>query len=309
VSRSFVSGLIQSAAGSLNGSSVASLRHLAFGSYAYSSRNPLTVQEERRGDSGLYLSRLSFQKRTGERFAGLFVRPRAEGVYPCALLLHALSSDKETMIQHFGRALADRGYAALALDANLHGERRRGCNYDALSPWQYLELLRESIIEYRQAMDYLALREDVDAQRTGLLGYSLGAMMGSVLAGVDARVKACVFMVGGDMVREHLGRVPAVLRGVLNNVSPANFVQKIAPRPVFFINGTQDTVVPRSAAEAFHAAARDPKEVLWTDAGHILPPVAALQGVEWLSGRFGEMRTAPAVAKRGYGLAMEHARC
>ncbi len=285
VEGSFGSGLARSVIENLKTTSPRVVGRLVLGRpYGYSRRRPLTVREEARSDARHSLVRLSFQRDGEERFAGLLMRPRAKEPCPCALLLHPLSSDKETMISHFGHVLADRGFASLALDANLHGERRRP-RAEPLGPIEYLDLLRESVIEYRQAMDHLATRGELDTSRLGLLGYSLGAMMGAVLAGVDSRVRASVFMVGGDLVREHVRRVPPVLQGVLNSVSPAHFVARVSPRPVLFINGTQDTVVPRRAAEIFHRAAREPKEVFWADAGHILPPEAALRGVDWLQTR------------------------
>jgi uncharacterized protein len=254
--------------------------------YAYSAGDPLIVTEEPRADPDYRLSRLSFSMGNRHQFSGLLLRPQTEGPHAGVLLLHALSSDKEAMIRGFGRALAARGIAALALDAHLHGERK-GSSTEPLGPLEYLDLARESIVEYRQALDYLETRADVDGHRIGLLGYSLGAMMGAILAGVDKRVKASVLMVGGDMVRASLSHIPPFLRGQLEWASPANFVSQISPRPVFFINGKWDDTVPRAAAELLHGAARQPKQVLWADAGHILPPEVAALGVEWLVEQLG----------------------
>lgn len=259
--------------------------------YDYPAGVPLRVTEQIRDDPDHYLSRLIFHKPDGHAFSGLFVRPRAEGSFPCALLLHALSSDKEAMIRLFGRELSARGVAALALDAHLHGERK-GSSTGPLGPLEYLNLARETIVEYRQALDYLQTRPDVDGGRVGLLGYSMGAMMGAILAGVDGRVKACVLMVGGDMVRASLPYIPVFLRELLDSVSPSRFVGRISPRPVFFINGKWDTTVPRDAAVILHQAAGEPKQVLWADAGHLLPPDAGEQGVDWLVERL--QRNGPA---------------
>jgi len=249
--------------------------------YRYNTSRPPTVTEATERDPEHRLSRLSFRKPDGQSFSGLLMRPQATGMYPCVLLLHALSSDKDAMIRLFGRPLAERGLASLALDAHLHGERRSAASAQ-LGPMEYLKLARESIVEYRQALDYLKNHPDVDSARVGLLGYSLGAMMGSILAGVDERVQACVFMVGGDMVHVYRPHVPVFLRGLLEPVSPANFVARISPRPVFFINGTRDATVPREAATHLHEAAGEPKRILWADAGHILPPEVAAEGVDWL---------------------------
>jgi fermentation-respiration switch protein FrsA (DUF1100 family) len=252
--------------------------------YAIPGGGPATVTEESLPDPEHTLVRLRLRKPDGHSFSGLMIWPRGERVVPCALLLHALSSDKETMIRLFGRPLAERGIGALALDAHLHGERQPP-TAQPLQPLQYLDLARESVIEYRQALDYLETRSDVDRERLGLLGYSLGAMMGTILSGVDERVKACALLVGGDLVQTALPQLPGFLRAALGPVSPASFAPHISPRPVLFINGKWDTVVPREAAVALHQAAREPRQVIWVDAGHILPPEAAARGVDWLEQR------------------------
>jgi len=249
--------------------------------YTYRRDQKHQVTPEVLPDCEFHVARWQFGKPGAGAHIGLFIRPAAEARYPCALLLHALSRDKDEMILHFGRALAAKGVAALALDAHLHGERRSG-GAQTLSPLDYLNGARDTIIEYRQAIDYLGSRSDIDASRIGLLGYSLGAMMGCILAGVDQRVRACVFLVGGDIVVTHREHVPALVRPMLDPVSPSLFVSHISPRPVLFINGKWDNKVTRASAELLHHAAREPKEILWADCGHILPEDVARQGVDWL---------------------------
>jgi fermentation-respiration switch protein FrsA (DUF1100 family) len=46
------------------------------------------------------------------------------------------------------------------------------------------------------------------------------------------------------------------------------WVAGIAPRPVLFVNMNGDETVSRAASEALHAAAREPKQVMWFDGGH-----------------------------------------
>lgn len=245
-------------------------------------REPLPrVREEQVEDPGLHLARWHFQGGRGASHTGLFIRPLPVGRYPCVLLLHALSRNKDEMIRHFGRALAARGIAALALDAHLHGERSRG-SAEGLTPLDYLNGARDTIIDYRQAIDYLETRPDVDTSRLGLLGYSLGAMMGCILAAVDSRIGASVFLVGGDIVRTYRGQVPVFLRGMLDPVSPSLFVGHIAPRPVLFINGRRDQKVSHESAELLHHAAGEPREIRWAECGHVLPEAEARYGVEWL---------------------------
>ena len=242
-----------------------------------------TVKEEAKQDADHFLQRLALTSASGETVPALFRRPKTDGIYPCVLLLHGLGSKKEDMSSMFGRALADKGIASLALDAPDHGERKpAGAQPPAQNPMRFLQVMRGGITDYRIAVDYLKTRKDVDSARIGLLGYSMGAMMGSILSGVDDRVKATVLCVGGDVVRSFADRIPPAFREQAETVAPSNFVGHISPRPVLMINGKQDQLVNEVAAKALHDAAKDPKEIIWADAGHMLPPAIAAKGIDWL---------------------------
>lgn len=244
---------------------------------------PPTVREEARADADYLLQHLSFTNAKGQMVSGLFLRPKKDGVYPVALLLHGLGSDKETMIKFFGRPLAAQGYACLALDANLHGERRAAADAKANAfDIVFKDIARGGVLDYRQALTYLATRRDVDSPRIGLLGYSMGAMMGSILAGVDERVKASVLCVGGDPIRPALAIVPEKVKGQVEVSSPSNYIGHVAPRPVFFINGTQDTTIRPDAAKRLQEACGEPKTILWVETGHRIGEEAAKKGVAWL---------------------------
>jgi uncharacterized protein len=82
----------------------------------------------------------------------------------------------------------------------------------------------------------------------------------------DARVRAAALAVGGA------GLGP-------KSIDPVAHIGAFAPRPLLFVNATRDERIPRKAAEALHGAARDPKEVLWFDAGHSDLPGRALKAM------------------------------
>ena len=44
---------------------------------------------------------------------------------------------------------------------------------------------------------------------------------------------------------------------------------RITPRPFVMVNGLEDESVPRACVELLHAAAGEPKELLWVPGGHI----------------------------------------
>lgn len=253
--------------------------------HAYSLKAPLAVREEPREDAeykDYKLWHVSFPNLKGQAVPGLFLRPKAEGVYPCVLILHGMTSDKETFVRYFGRPLAERGIASLAIDADLHGERRDKNAPASFDPLTLGQILRGGVVDNRLALDYLKTRADVDGKRIGLFGYSMGAMMGAVVSGVDERLAAAVLCVGGDPVRRYAGMVPGAMRSEVEAISPSNYIGHISPRPVFLINGTRDTIMPEADARLLQNAAREPKRILWADAGHILPEEAVAPGLDWL---------------------------
>src|SRR5438552_2447811 len=93
--------------------------------YDFDGKPAGSVKVEPKDDAEYLLQHISFTNARGSSIPGLFLRPKAEGVYPCVLLLHGWTSSKEVMMERFGKALAAKGIASLALDAEHHGERNQ----------------------------------------------------------------------------------------------------------------------------------------------------------------------------------------
>jgi hypothetical protein len=244
----------------------------------------LEVKEESLPDEEFVRTHLTFTDAKGGRVTGLLLRPKGDGPFPVALLLHGLGSEKEVMMRGFAPALVRRGIACLALDAELHGERKVA-GRSPREPLVFAQVLRTTVVDYRQALAYLGTRKEIDAKRVALLGYSMGAMTGAILAGVDERVSAAVLCVGGDPVRLALPTLPEAIRPLAQTVSTSNYVGHISPRPVLFLNGKQDTTMPEAAVRPYLEAAREPKTAVWFESGHMLPPAAIKQGLDWLTDR------------------------
>lgn len=249
--------------------------------YAYNAKKPLRVKEELKHSDTAYMVHLQIEGPDGKMAPGVFMRPKADGVYPVVLLLHGLTSDKETMLNIFGKPMVEQGVAVLALDAPYHGERKDP-KVNPSQPTVFPGVVQQGCREWRRGLDYLATRKDVDMKHVGLLGYSMGSMMGSILGGVDNRISAFSLCVGGDPVLPAAEQLPMMLRDVVYASSPSLYIGHIAPRPLLMLNGRHDTTMPEAASKRLYTAAHEPKQQLMYDCGHILTPEAGMKAVTWI---------------------------
>lgn len=266
--------------------------------YAYDATVDLNAREDEPVQSGPCLvQQVSFDGADGERVPGVLYRPIGEDRPRCVLFLHGYGGKKEHALLA-ATVLLPQGFAVMAIDARLHGEREEP-GKALLSPESLADgrPLVNTVIDNRRAIDYLQSREDLNAEDLGLVGVSMGGILGGVLAAVDERVDAAALLVAGgrwDLVAansEHpsarrirsLGLSPEQIQQVTATVDPVNFVGHISPRPVLMVNGEQDMIIPKACAEALHAAAADPKQVIWYDGGHADVPLDVIATVvRWL---------------------------
>ncbi len=129
--------------------------------------------------------------------------PGSEKV-PALVCLHPLASDKETF-DYALRRYREAGYATLCVDLPAHGELQQGGRLRADSEWVGL-----------LALEALADHADIDADRIGVLGGSLGAFYALRVAARSSKAKVCIaFAAPFDLGA--LG--PAMVPGIIHNFS------------------------------------------------------------------------------------------
>ncbi|MCC2672419.1 MAG: hypothetical protein K0Q72_4891 [Armatimonadetes bacterium] len=258
-------------------------------------RVALAAQVQTLEGSGAFIrEKVFFQSEPGQRVAMLVVRPRdaAPRKRPVVVLLHGTRGRKEGM-EPWLVDLAQRGFVACATDARWHGELAAGDYEEAIirayrtgqgHPWLY-----ETVTDTIAALDYLQTRPDVDGDRIGMLGISMGGMNTYLTAAVDPRVKVAVPCIGvtsfgyqvehglhaarcatlprfHQVVAESLGETevtPRVARAAWDKVLPGitgkldcpRLLEAIAPRPLLILNGEDDPRCPIESVRQCHAAA------------------------------------------------------
>lgn len=260
----------------------------------YEATAPLRAQLTRRNDAEgkpLPLYNLSFAGGGDARVPAIVSVPnippgaKAAGKRPAVLLLHGLGGDKN-QLQALAMLLNGKGFLTLAIDIAGHGERPK-VNGKPIGE-QDLAGMRtvaaQTVQDLRRAVDYLSTRDDVDAARIGLVGVSLGGVLGARLLTEEPRIAAAsLWVAGGDWgtlittsahpfakrFRESGESDPVKIRAALADVDPVPAISRAAPRPLHFLTGASDDVVPRACSDALFAAAREPKERTILPGGHI----------------------------------------
>jgi fermentation-respiration switch protein FrsA (DUF1100 family) len=70
-------------------------------------------------------------------------------------------------------------------------------------------------------------------------------------------------------------------------IEPIRFVAHASPTALLLQNGGLDNLVPVADAQALHAAAPEPRTVLWYEAGHGLDQRAVVDRLDWLREEIG----------------------
>jgi dienelactone hydrolase len=255
--------------------------------YDYNAAAPDVKENPVANDKAMEI-KLSFTGPGGKPVSGVFLRPKGDGTYPCALVAHGLTQNKEAALSMFGNDLVAKGIAVLALDAPGHGANEPP-NKKYWTKNVITIAIHEGDRNYRRALDYLATRPDVDMDHVGLLGYSMGAIMGSILGAVDDRITAFALCVGGDPFLPIAKATPDdKTRNSILQVCPSLFIGHIKSHPIIMFNGLTDVVVVPPAAKLLQAAAPQPKQVVWYNGGHDTPQAIRTRAVEWLANKLKE---------------------
>jgi dienelactone hydrolase len=186
----------------------------------------------------------------------------------------------------FASELAKRGFVVIAIDMFYWGERRMWLpndppawrERDTMTAEQVTAFHRRSseqtwlvgtglfeagitwsglmFMDDIRTVDYLVSRPEVDPNRIGCCGLSVGGFRSAHLAGLDARIKAAV-VVGwmstyGDMLQSHLTSIGPmkIIPGLYQSMDLPDVVAMNCPGALMIINGTQDALFPLPGVHA-----------------------------------------------------------
>lgn len=232
---------------------------------------------------GLRFEDVTFPSLDGVQLKGWFLQAgtgqRGEQLRrPAIVICHGLGASKAD----FTELAADpvrAGFHVLLFDFRAHGESK-----GFRTSFGYLEQR-----DLEGALRFLKARPEVDPERIGAYGFSMGGAVVILTAAKDKAIKAVVsdsaFTSLEDQIDRvvtsfyHLPRIPfyslahwiydLYFGGCLEKVSPVSIIAKLSPRPILLIAGQSDDRMTAMDAQRLFEAASQPKE-LWVvpGAGH-----------------------------------------
>lgn len=208
--------------------------------------------------------------------------------FPCVILLHYWGATDNQAVIRLGRRLNEKGIGAAILTLPHHMRRaapgsRSGLAAIQPDPASIRENMTQAVFDVKRLIDWLQTNPDINDEKIGLAGVSLGGIVGALSTGVDSRIAAAAFLLaGGDLahllfnssvtveVRRELRRKgidEADLRKELQPIEPLNYARPDLGPTVLVVGAKFDNVVPvpdtEKLIEAWH-----PGTVVTLDTGH-----------------------------------------
>ncbi len=277
-------------------------------------RVPLDVRVMEEHDEAAYVRRkISFATEPGDRTSAWLLLPKgATGKRPAMLCLHQttpIGKDEPAGLGghenlHYAKELAEGGYVTLAPDYPNFGD-----DHVDVYKLGYESASMKGIWNHLRAVDLLESLPEVDAERMGVIGHSLGGHNAIFAALFDERLKAVVtscgfnafaYYYGGDIRGwSHAGYMPRLKSVYELDLAKVPFdfpelVGALAPRALFVnaplhdenfdVRGVRVCIeAARPVYELHGASAR--LHVVYPDAEHDFPGEVRREAMRFLGAR------------------------
>jgi dienelactone hydrolase len=243
----------------------------------------------KRVQDGFESQLLVIQTPFGYRRIAEMLRPEGEASLAAILYVHWYESESitshRTQFEEEAKEMARAGAVCLSIET-LWSDRdfflKRTQEDD-------MQNSIEEVVNIRRAMDLLLSQPNVDAKRFAYVGHDFGGMYGVLAGSLDRRPTHYVIMASTPRFPDwylYLPRLEGDARQAfirqMAEIDPITHVPDLSPAEVFFQFATDDFHVPKERAQEFFAAAKEPKEMKWYEAGHGLNEEATKDRKAWL---------------------------
>ncbi|MFQ5761238.1 MAG: alpha/beta hydrolase [Acidiferrobacterales bacterium] len=146
-----------------------------------------------------------------------------------------------------------------------------------------VERVQIHVVDIRRVIDWAEVQPGVDADRIGLIGFSMGAIVGSLIAANEPRIAATVLAMGGanthEMFATCFGRAKEAREAIMARlgwtketfekklerplmpINAARFAGSVNPDRVIIFEAERDTCIPKSSRDALWHAMGQPQRV------------------------------------------------
>jgi dienelactone hydrolase len=270
---------------------------------------------------GYLVEKFVFHNGVDSEVPGYLAIPgKREGRRPAILAMHGHGSSKNNIFgyapssQDVAGLLARRGYVVMAIDNYFNGERKgtgpagglermeRGSDQEMslfkLNLWLGRTLWGMMLRDEQIALDYLASRPEVDPNRIGVQGMSMGSTRSWWLAAIDDRVKALVgvacFTRYEDLIAIRALRAHGIyyfVPGILKHFDSEGVMALAAPRPFLALTGDRDAGSPPEGMKKleqilnrFYGLYGKPEQfrsIVYPETGHVYTDEMKQRMLEW----------------------------
>jgi dienelactone hydrolase len=234
-----------------------------------------------------------------------YYRPKGVSRCPCVIVLDITGGD-QSLSRNIATFLAQNRIGGLFVQMAYYGPRRPpGSKLRLLSTNipQTMAAVRQTVLDLRWATAWMESRPEIDSQRLGILGTSLGSFMAALTAEMEPKLgRVAVLLGGGGLVDayydhpqaapyrklwEAVGGTKKQVAKLIAPVDPLTCAANLKDHQLLMIAGKRDEIVPPKATLALWKAAGEQK-IVWYDCTHYGAALYFVPAMEQVVKHFGE---------------------
>jgi murein DD-endopeptidase MepM/ murein hydrolase activator NlpD/cephalosporin-C deacetylase-like acetyl esterase len=214
-----------------------------------------------------------------------YYRPKKPGPLPCVIVLD-ITGGNQTLSRTIARHLAQNDIGGLFVQMAYYGPRRpKGSSMRLLSynVEHTFAAIQQTVLDLRRAAAWMESRPEIDKNRLGIMGTSLGSFMAALTAEMEPKLgRLCVMLGGGGFIDgyydhplagpyrkfyESVGGTKELLEQMIAPIDPITYAGNLKDRKVLIVAARNDEVVPPRMAENLWKATGQ-QRIIWLNTGH-----------------------------------------